>query len=162
MDESDQSLNHIEDMDESELSADREYMEPQLDDSSQIILCEDLFSSDSSSNDDDNDDDGVYEVETDEEQHPNLPGYSIDNKQFPVTPEDRAYGWIRENIDSGASHGPFLTSSSTIIDLTNPTPEHFFYQLFDDRMWTIIAEATNAYAQSKAETPQGILQYFIW
>ena len=59
---------------------------------------------------------------------------------------DKGEGWIHEDHGSGSSIGPFLSFSSTIIDLTNPTLELFFNELFDERMWTIIAEATNAYA----------------
>lgn len=70
----------------------------------------------------------------------NLPNYPIDNIQFEMNEKDTLEGWIYEDIDSG-SCGPFLSSLSTIIDLTDPVSELFFYQLFDERMWTIISDA---------------------
>ena len=81
-----------------------------------------------------------YEIGNDFDEDENLPSYPIDNMQFDVHEKDTLEGWVHENRDSGSSTGPFMTQSSTIIDLTNPTPEHFFNQLFDNRMWTIIAE----------------------
>ena len=103
----------------------------------------------------DDDNEMPFQVEPDNDPNDNLPQYSIDNKQFETSDQDTIVGWVREQNDSGSSLGPFLEQSSTIIDLTNPVPELFFNQLFDDRMWTVISDATNHYAQSKCNTPQG-------
>ena len=97
-----------------------------------------------------------YEGTIDEQETvDNLPIYPIDNLHFDVNEKDTLEGWIWEDIDSGSCCGPFLSSPSTIIDLTDPVPKLFFNQLFDDRMWTIISDATNTYARSKANTPEG-------
>ena len=97
-----------------------------------------------------------YKVTIDEQETvDNLPIYPIDNLHFDVNEKDTLEGWIQEDIDSGSCCGPFLSSPSTIIDLTDPVPELFFNQLFDDRMWTIILDATNTYARSKANTLEG-------
>ena len=69
----------------------------------------------------------------------------------------RDVNWKREDRDSGSSCGPFLSDSSTIIDLTDTTPELFFNQFFGNRMWTIITEETNANARTKSNTSQGKL-----
>ena len=107
------------------------------------------------SNDSDNDSDH-YKVTIDEQETvDNVPNYPIDNVHFDVNEKDTLEGWIHEDRDSRSSCGPFLMSPSTIIDLTDPVPKLFFNQLFDDKMWTIISNATNNYAQSKANTPEG-------
>ena len=92
------------------------------------------------SNDSDNDSDH-YEVTIDElETIDNLPNYPIDNLHFDVNEKDTLEGWIQEDIDSDSSCGPFLSSASTIIDLTDPVPELFllkvnkvFFQYSDGR-----------------------------
>lgn len=110
----------------------------------------------SESNYSDNDDDDYYEIEeVNNNFHHNLPTYDIDNMDLNVHETDSSKGWIREDNDSGSSCGPFLSSSSTNIDLTNPKPELFFNELFDERMWTIIAEASNEYARSKSRNVEG-------
>ena len=81
----------------------------------------------------DYDDEMPYEI-VDIQPRENFPHYPIDNKIFEVHETD--VDWKKEDTDSG--------SSSTIIDLTNPTPELFLSQLFDNRMWTIITEVMNA------------------
>ena len=96
-----------------------------------------------SNSDSDND---YYEISQDDANREILPQYALDNIQYDLNEKDKGQGWIHEDHDSGSSIGPFLSFSSTIIDLTNPTLELFFNELFDERMWTIIAEATNAYA----------------
>ena len=98
------------------------------------------------SNDSDNDSDH-YKVTIDEQETvDNLPIYPIDNFHFDVNEKDTLEDWIREDIDSSSCCGPFLSSPSTIIDLTDPVPKLFFNQLSDDQMWTIISDATNNYA----------------
>ena len=109
-----------------------------------------LTESNSSSNsetDSSNDSDNEYdEISQDDDNREILPQYPSDNIQYDLNEKDEGKGCICKNHDSGSSVGPFLSFSSTIIDLTNPTPELFFNKLFDERMWTIIADVTNAYA----------------
>ena len=112
-----------------------------------------MAESENDSSDNDNDDDELpYEIKQDDEID-NLPHYPIDNKIFQVHEDD--IDWKRENRDSRSFCGPFIHNPSTIIDLTNPKLELFFNQLFDDKMWTIIMEATNEYSRMKSNTPQG-------
>ena len=89
----------------------------------------------------------------------NLPQYPIDNKMFDVPEQDILNNWEWKHCDTGSSFGPFITEASTIIDLNDPVPELFFNSLFDNRMWTIITEATNSYAHAKSITPQGIYYF---
>ena len=116
------------------------------------------YDSDSSQND-------YYEVSTDSEDE-DLPTYLINNLEMTVVegsetnaiiiePEDIVNDWSNEIVDSGPSYGPFLTSSYTNIQNPQSKPEVFFESLFEERMWTIIAEATNMYARSKRVTQSG-------
>ena len=81
-----------------------------------------------------------------------MPQYPIDNKIFDVPEQDILNNWERKDHNTGSSFGPLITEESTIIDLNDPVPELFFNSL---RMWTIITEATNSYACTKSNTPQG-------
>lgn len=103
--------------------------------------------------------DNVPNLDRNTNRNKTLPIYPIDNLNIDILPADEANGWIREQRDSGSSCGPFLSASSTIIDLTNPKPEVFFNHFFDERMWTQIAEATNEYAHSKSRNDEGISIY---
>ena len=68
--------------------------------------------------------------------------------------------WEWKDCGTGSSSfGPFITEAFTIIDLNDPVPELFFNSLFDNRMWTIITEATNSYTCTKSITPQGIYYF---
>ena len=119
-------------------------------------------STDENSDDDDQaDDDLHYEVENDFQPNApeNLPQYPIDNKMFDVPEQDILNNWEWKHRDTGSSFGPFITEASTVIDLNDPVPELFFNSLFDNRMWTIITEATNSYAHTKSITPQGIYYF---
>ena len=72
-----------------------------------------------------NDEEMPFEI-VDTQPRENLPHYPIDNKIFEVHETD--VDWKKEHTDSGSSCGPFSSYSSTIIDLTHPTPELFFNQ----------------------------------
>ena len=115
--------------------------------------------SDSSENND------YYEVSTDSEDE-DLLTYSISNLEMTVVEgneenklvievEDTINDWSNEIIDSGPSYGPFLSSRYTNIQNPHRKPEFFFESLFDERMWTIVADATNVYARSKRVTEHG-------
>ena len=69
--------------------------------------------------------------------------------------DDYVNDWENEMIDSGPLIGPFHGQCRTQIQDVNGNPEVFFKGLFDDRMWTIISEATNSYARSKSMIPTG-------
>ena len=90
-----------------------------------------------------NDDEMPYEI-VDIQARENLPHYPIDNKVFEAHETD--VNWKKEHMGIGSSCGPFLSYSSTIIDLTRPTPELFFNQLFDNRMCPSIRSLDTAFA----------------
>ena len=103
-----------------------------------------------------------YEVSTDSEDN-DLPSYSINNLEMTIVEgnevnilvkevEDTLNHWCDEMIDSGPSYVPFLGSTYTNIQNPHGKPEVFFESLFDERMWTIIADATNVYARAKRVT----------
>ena len=115
--------------------------------------------SDSSYNDD------FYELSTDSEDD-DLPTNPINNFEMTVVEgtetndividiDDQANEWTHETIDSGPSYGPFMSSRYTNIQNPQKKPELFFEAFFDERMWTIIADATNVYARSKRVTQDG-------
>ena len=110
-------------------------------------------------------DDYEMDVEPDNTNH-QLPSYNITN--FPMTnlenddpalllldENDHYNEWEYESIDSGPANGPFLETCRTPIEDPDGNPEVFFNELFDERMWSTIAQSTNTYAQSKANTPTG-------
>ena len=111
------------------------------------------------------DNNDYYELSTDSEDE-DLPTYPINNLNMTVVEgtetndilidiDDVADDWTNEIIDSGPSYGPFMSSRYTNIDNPQKKPEVFFQSLFDERMWTILADATNVYARSKTVTRHG-------
>ena len=117
------------------------------------------------SSDNDYSGDDFYEIDTDSDNE-ELPLYPITN--MPMTfyvndlPEllhydqdDELSGWTYEEIDSGPLWSPFHGNSRTNIQDLNGKPEVFFNGLFDERMWTVIADSTNIYARSKCNTNGG-------
>ena len=113
---------------------------------------------------DDYDGDEFYEIDTDSEDD-ELPRYSLNNfevtfysdmqhvLQFDV--DDEVNEWEYEEIDNGPSTGPFLSKSTCNVSDPHGHPEVFFNSLFEDRMWTILSDSTNAYARSKCRSPNG-------
>ena len=69
--------------------------------------------------------------------------------------DDELSEWNYEEIDSGPSWSPFLGNSRTNISDFHGQPEVFFNALFDERMWTVIANSTNLYARSKSNINGG-------
>ena len=123
----------------------------------------DQFLDDNSNNSDgylsDNSGENFYEIDTDSDNE-ELPTYPISNIQMTVydndLPEflnydqdDQLNEWEYEEIDSGPSIGPFKSKSQTYICDPHGKPEVFFNSLFEDRMWTVLADSTNIYARSK-------------
>ena len=110
-------------------------------------------------------DDYELEFEPNTTNH-SLPSYNITN--FPMSnlehddpalllldEKDDIIGWKYEHTDSGPTDGPFLKTCRTPIQDPNGNPEVFFNELFDECMWSTIAQATNACAQCKTITPTG-------
>ena len=116
------------------------------------------FSSDNDSGEE------FYEIDTDSEDE-ELPTYPLTNfevtiyndvqniLQFDV--DDEANEWEYEEIYSGPSTGHFLSASTYNISDVHGQPEVFFNSLFDERMWTNLSDATNAYARSKTRSANG-------
>ena len=106
-----------------------------------------------------------YEIETDSDEDEFLT-YPLMNYEMTSFQNDMAHllmyevedelnEWQYEEIDSGPSSGPFHSKSSCNITDLHGQPELFFNAFFDERMWTIISDATNTYARSKSRTPNG-------
>ena len=118
----------------------------------------------SSSDQNPNLDDYKMDVEPDNINH-QLPCDNITN--FPMTnlenddpallllKNDHYNGWEYESNDSRPAYSPFLETCRTPTEDPNGNPEIFFNELFDEHMWSTMAQATNTYAQSKANTPTG-------
>ena len=127
----------------------------------------------------DSDNEEYYTILSDSEDE-QLPAYSITNKQMTnlecwdttgrneilidkeswdnniiIDQQDELSNWTSEILDNGPSTGPFYSNSYTTVDNPHKKPEVYFNSLFDERMWTIIAESTNVYARSKRVTPTG-------
>ena len=104
------------------------------------------------SGDDDDDGNEYYQIENQAQDVEQLPIYPIDNHIVQLYEDDEADGWKVEQNDVNLwSCGPFLGYPSTIVDIVPPPkPETFFNALFDERMWSVISEATNSYASSKS------------
>ena len=111
---------------------------------------------DNYSTDSDKSGDDFYEIDTDSDNE-ELPSYPITNMPMTIfdndLPEllhyhqdDELSEWNYEEIDSGPSWSPFLGNSRTNISDFHGQPEVFFNALFDERMWTVIADSTNLYA----------------
>ena len=102
-----------------------------------------------------------YEIDTDSDDE-DLPTYPITNlgvtlfendlrELVPYDQDDIVSDWNHEMIDSGPQSGPFLGHAQTNINDPDGNPEVFFKGLFDERMWTILCEATNTYTRSKCQ-----------
>ena len=110
-------------------------------------------------------DDYEMDVEPDNTNH-QLPSYNITN--FLMTnlendapalllldENDHYNEWEYESIDSGPAYGPFLEICRTPIEDPDGNLDVFFNELFDEHMWSTIAQSTNTYARSKANTSTG-------
>ena len=63
--------------------------------------------------------------------------------------EDIDNSWEKLDIDEVPDQGPFKETPGLNLDTESRKPEDFFNNFFDDRMFTIIADATNDYAYKK-------------
>ena len=138
-------------------------------DTSNTSVCDEFFDNFENSNNihsysSENSED-FYEIDTDSDNE-ELPTYPIMNMKVTVfdidLPEflqydqdDQLNNWEYEEIDTGPSSGPFHGKSHTYISDLDGKPEVFFNSLFDERMWTILADSTNLYARSKSSTGEG-------
>ena len=125
----------------------------------------------------DSDHDEYYTISSDSDDE-ELPSYGITNKEMTtfecwdrdnnilidkqcwennilIEQDDELCNWKHEMLDSGLSTGHFQSTSYTNVENPDKKPEVYFNSLFDERMWTVISEATNVYARSKHVTPTG-------
>ena len=68
-----------------------------------------------------------------------------------INPEDSENGWEKIEIDQE----PFLDTPGLSLNTDSHNPEDFFNNLFDETMFTIIADATNDYAHGKIRSVLG-------
>ena len=62
---------------------------------------------------------------------------------------DYEIGWEWLEQDTGPVIGPYSGFSQSLLDPAQNKPEDFFQALFEDRMYTIMAEQTNKYAHKR-------------
>ena len=77
--------------------------------------------------------------------------------------EDYGIGWEWIEEDIGPLIGPYTGFCQCLLDPLKNTPEDFFNELFDARMYTIMAEETNKYAcrRKQNRTYQKLLLFLI-
>ena len=66
-----------------------------------------------------------------------------------INAEDAENGWEKIENDEEPDHGPFLDTCGPNLNNDSHNPEDFFNNLFNKRMFTIMVDATNYYAQQK-------------
>ena len=66
--------------------------------------------------------------------------------------EDYKNGWEWLKWDAGPLIAPYTGFWQCLLDPLKTKPEDFFNALFDNTMYTIMAEETNKYAQGKKQT----------
>ena len=77
--------------------------------------------------------------------HTPISNYSRDTE----LEDDVLNGWMRVENDQVPDHGPFTEVEGLNFSTESRKPEDFFNQLFDQSMYTIMAQQTNAYAHDK-------------
>ena len=65
--------------------------------------------------------------------------------------EDYEPGWSLLEVDTGPTIAPYSGFQQCLLDPTQDKPKHFFEALFDQQMYTIMAEETNRYTQRKIQ-----------
>ena len=101
-----------------------------------------------SSNNDKEEDD--YIIETENNQTPDAIEYPIVNYERDIgLQEDIDNGWIRVDNDQFPDHCDFIGNKGLNMNTPSCNLEDFFNNLFDDRMYTILAEETNKYARQE-------------
>ena len=71
-----------------------------------------------------------------------MQSYSTDT----ITQEDVNNGWEKVVEDEELDYRPFLATSGINLDTDSRNPEDFFNNLFDNKTFRVIADATNEYA----------------
>ena len=71
--------------------------------------------------------------------------------------EDFGNGWEWTEKDPGSSCGPFISQPGLLIEPPSHTPEGFFNLLFNNSMWTLLAQQTNIYARQRIQQLRGII-----
>ena len=96
------------------------------------------------------DDHGAYIIETENIQKPQRVEYPIANhsRDIPLQ-QDTDDGWIKIDNDQIPDQCQFTGNPGLNMNTTSRNPEDFFNNLFDERMYTILAEETNNYARQK-------------
>ena len=112
----------------------------------------------------DNDEINDYYI-TDTASPPSLPNeyettqiqnYSRDT----IIQEDVCNGWEKVDQDDKPDYGPFMATCGIKFDTDSCNPEDFFNNLFDNRIFTIIADTTNQYAHGKIRSILGNRDHF--
>ena len=70
--------------------------------------------------------------------------------------EDFGNGWEWTERDPGSSCGLFIGNPGLLIEPQSHTPEGFFKLLFNNSMWTLLAQQTNIYARQRIQQLRGI------
>ena len=92
-----------------------------------------------------------YEIHTENTNAPEnnhfipIVNYSRDK----IVDSDVQEGWERIQPDIIPNHRPFTDNEGLNMSTDSHQPEDFFKEMFDDRMFTIMAEETNNYAHKK-------------
>ena len=79
---------------------------------------------------------------------------SIVNKIFELQ-EDIDNGWLKVENNQVPDHCHFIGNEGLNMNTTSRNPEDFFNNLFDARMYTIMAEETNKYARQQIQKVMG-------
>ena len=66
-----------------------------------------------------------------------------------IFPEDEENGWKRIVNDEILDYCPLFAAPGLNLDTEGQNSEDFFYNLFNDRMFAVIAETTNDYAHKQ-------------
>ena len=74
--------------------------------------------------------------------------------------EDFGNGWEWTERDPGSSCGPCIGNPGLLIKPQSCTPEGFFNLLFDNSMWTLLAQQINIYARQRIQQLRVI--YYIY
>ena len=73
--------------------------------------------------------------------------------------EDFGNVWEWTEKDPDSSCGPFIGQPGLLIEPASCTPEGFFNLLFDNCMWTLLAQQTNIYARQRIQQLRGSILY---
>ena len=105
-----------------------------------------------------------YLIETENNQTPYPIEYPIVNCERDIDLQgDIDNGWIRVENDKVPDHCHFIGHKGLNMNTASCNPEDFFNNLFDDRMYPILAEETNKYARPQIMKVMGNTDSFnIW